>query len=122
MKIIGGSFGAKGKARIVENYLEVLGAKRADYKRSDVSSVSLRQEKEKHFGFVGAIIGAVLFGFLGALVFGPIGMIAGLAFAIAGSFYKTSRYLADLEFKDGLKLTLEPSKREATKLLNFSET
>lgn len=122
MKIIGGSFGASGKARFSGKYLEVLGTKKADYKGADVSSVSVRQEKERHFGLIGAIIGAVILGFIGTMVFGIIGMIAGLAFAIMGSFYKTRRHFADVEFKDGLKLTLEPSEHEAKKLIKFAET
>lgn len=122
MKIIGGSFGASGKARFAGKYLEVLGDRKADYKGADVASVSVSQEKERHFGLIGAAIGAILLGYVGNLIFGLVGLIAGLAFAVMGSFYKRTRYQADLEFTDGLKLTLEPNDYEAKKLVKFADT
>ena len=122
MKIIGGSFGVSGKARFAGKYLEVLGDKRADYKGKDVASVSVRQEVERKFGFVGAIIGAVLIGYLGSMALGAIGWVAGVAFAILGSFYRTKRHFADMEFADGLSLTLETNDYEAGKLVKFAES
>ncbi|MBI46763.1 MAG: hypothetical protein CMG91_04740 [Marinobacter sp.] len=122
MKIIGGSFGASGKARFAGKYLEVLGEKQKDYQGSDVESVTVRQEKERQFGIFGALIGTLLFGYIGSLFLGVIGWVAGLLFAITGSFYHKRRYFADLEFKDGLKLTLEPNDHEAKKLVKFAET
>lgn len=121
MKIIGGSFGASGKARFAGEYLEVLGEKRKDYRGKDVESVTVRQEKERQFGIFGALIGALLFGYIGSLFLGVIGWIAGLLFAIMGSFYHRKRYFADLEFTDGLKLTLEPNDYEAKKLVKFAD-
>lgn len=122
MKIIGGSFGAGGKARFAGKYLEVLGDKKADYKGADVASVSVSQDKERHFGLIGAAVGAVLLGYVGNLFFGLAGLIAGLVFAVLGSFYKRTRYQANLEFNDGLKLTLEPNDYEAKKLVKFADT
>lgn len=122
MKIIGGSFGASGKARFAGNYLEVLGDKKADYTGADIEAVSVRQEKERQFGMIGALIGAVLFGFAASLFLGLAGWIIGIVFAIAGSFYQKKRYFADLEFSDGLKLTVESNDYESRKLVKFADT
>lgn len=122
MKIIGGSFGASGKARFAGKYLEVLGDRKKDYVSSDVTSVDVRQEKERQFGFFGALIGAVVFGFFASLFLGLVGWLIGIAFAILGSFYQQKKYLAELEFSDGLKLTLQPNDHEAKKLIKFSES
>ncbi|MFL1404178.1 hypothetical protein ACJO2E_02390 [Marinobacter sp. M1N3S26] len=119
MKIVGGSFGLSGKARFSGKYLEVIGDRKADYQSADVTSVNVRQEGERKFGLIGAIIGAVLLGFLLGIPFGPIGWGIGIAIAIAGSFYSTKKYFADLEFSDGGKVSLQTNDYEAKKLVQF---
>jgi|GEM_PF-6458190 len=121
MRIIGGSFGANGKARFAGKYLEVLGEKKADYKGDQVASITVRQEEERQFGVIGAVVGALLLGYLAGTFLGPAGWLAGLVFAIVGSFYRRKRYFAELEFSDGLTLTVETNDYESGKLVKFAE-
>lgn len=122
MKIVGGSFGLSGKALLADQTLQVRSDRRRDYVGSDVKTVSVSQQSEGKFGFIGALIGAVLFGYLASLVLGFLGWVIGVAFAIAGSFYKKKRCIADLEFTDGMKLTLTPNDYEAKRLIEFSDS
>lgn len=119
MKIIGGSFGLKGKARFAGSTLEVIGTKKADYRGADITALSFRTEGQKKFGLIGAIIGAVVLGFIAGLFLGPIGWLIGIVLAIAGSFYSTKKHYADLEFSDGAKLNVELNDHEAKKLVKL---
>ena len=73
MKITGGSFGHKGSAYVAGRVFAVEGITKKDYRAADIKAVDARVEKSRSFGVFGFIVGAVLFTFLGMLVFGVIG-------------------------------------------------
>lgn len=61
MKIIGGNFGVKGSAFISrDKKLVIEGAQKAIYSPQQVLSVSANVTKEKKFGILGFIVGAIV--------------------------------------------------------------
>lgn len=119
MKIVGGSFGVKGKARLSGDYFEVLGERQAEYRPGDLAAVNVRQEGERKFGFFGALVGGAILAYIIGIVLGPLGWLLGFAIAIAGSFYSTKKYYADIDFADGAKLHLETNDHESKRLIQF---
>lgn len=119
MKIVGGSFGLKGSAFLSGDTLAIQATKNADYHRDQVQSVDAQQVKEKSFGWLGAIVGALLLGALISLFAGPLGFLIGAAFAIAGSFYTNKRNVVSVAFADGSTVILECTPRAVDKLVRF---
>lgn len=122
MKIIAGSFGVKGSAYIAKNaILAVDGASRATYRPDQVSRIDSRVDAERRFGWFGAIVGGVLLAGLGMLFAGLFGAIIGLILAVAGSFYSAKRNVAEVEFDDGRRVTLECTARAMSRLIQFAD-
>ena len=120
MKIVGGSFGLKGRAKIEGgNRLVISGTSNAAYSSNGIQSVSASIDKERKFGFVGFIIGAVLLGVLLGAFLGVLGVIIGLVLAVIGSFYTKKHNVVDVVFKDGKTVKLECSKGEVKKLIGL---
>lgn len=119
MKVIGGSFGLKGSAYIAGPRLIVEAAQKASYSPEQVSGVVSRTEKERKFGILGALAGAVLLGALGTMFLGIAGAVIGIAVAIAGSFYSTKKNIVEVSFVDGKTLALECTTRAVSKLVKF---
>lgn len=112
MRIVGGSFGTKGKFSMSpDGTLTVDGASHAQYKASQIRHLDTRQEKTKKFGFFSALIGVLLLGGIGFAFFGLVGAIAGILLAIVGSYYVKKTHYAEVEFDDGNRLLLEGSAR-----------
>jgi len=119
MRIIGGSFGTRGKIQIGSHGVRINASREALYPPGTLASVSTRQEKERHFGCLSFLVGLLLFGTLASLLLGPIGFLAALVLCIVGSFYSKTRYLVDMQFKDGHQLTLETTQRQADQLVQL---
>lgn len=119
MKIIGGSFGLKGSAFISGKTLAIEADRKADYAAHQLKSVEASQVSSKAFGLLGALVGAVILGALLSMVLGPLGILAGIGLAIAGSFYTTTRNLVSVEFVDGSRVVLECTPRAVTKLFKL---
>ncbi len=120
MKVIGGSFGLKGSAYIAGPRLIVEAAQKASYSPEQVSGVVSRTEKERKFGIMGAVAGAVLLGALGTMFLGVAGAVIGIVVAIAGSFYSSTRNVCEVTFSDGKTLALECTAKAVTKLVKFA--
>lgn len=120
MKITGGSFGHKGSAYVAGRVFAVEGITKRDYRAADIRAVDARVEKSRSFGVFGFIIGALLFTFLGMLVFGVIGALIGFILSVVGSFYTTSNNVVEVEFTDGNRLTATGTDRSIKKLIRFA--
>ena len=120
MKITGGSFGHKGSAYVAGRVFAVEGVTKKDYRAADIKAVDARVEKSRSFGVFGFIIGALLFTFLGMLVFGVIGALIGFILSVVGSFYTTSNNVVEVEFTDGHRLTATGTDRSIKKLIRFA--
>lgn len=119
MKIIGGSFGLKGSAYLNRGQLVIEGSRKAYYEAGQVTSIQTKVDAAKKFGIFGAVVGVVILGFIGGFIFGPLGAIAGVVLAIAGSFYTQKKNVAELAFADGSTLILECTPRAIDKLVRF---
>ncbi|HET8791805.1 MAG TPA: hypothetical protein VFM75_11410 [Modicisalibacter sp.] len=120
MKIIGGSFGNSGSAFVSRDKLCIEGARKADYSRAQLDSVQSRTEKGRRFHWFTAILGAVILGFALSLFLGVLGVIAGIALAIAGSFHADKRNIVEIALADGNRVTLDCTPRGVKKLINLS--
>lgn len=119
MKIVGGSYGLKGSAHIVGSTLIVNGTKKAECPSSSFKSVKARQDSDKKFGIVGAIIGSFIFGWVGLYLSGFLGAVVGVAISIAGSFYSVKKRFVDIELVSGESVTLQCSSGEVDSLLRL---
>lgn len=122
MKIVSGSFGIKGKARIVAGALRVTGARSNMYSPANIAAISASVERERGFGLGGCLLGCLLFGGLGAAAFGVIGLAGGMLLSILGSFYSRKRNLVHIDFDDGQQLALECSGAGVKRLMAFAGT
>ncbi|MBV2207421.1 MAG: hypothetical protein KUL87_18535 [Pseudomonas sp.] len=121
MKIVAGSFGVKGSAYIAKNaILAVEGARNVDYRPRQIKSVEARVDADKRFGWGGAIVGGILLFALGMFFAGLFGALIGVILAVAGSFYSTKRNMAEVEFEDGARVTLECTPRAMDRLVKFA--
>lgn len=119
MKIIGGSFGVKGTARISEETLFVNGSRQARYQATDINNIVAATNTERRFSLISFIIGAVVFSLFFGLLFNIVGIVIGLVVATVTSFYSVSSAKVELNFVDGSILTLACSGREIEALYAF---
>lgn len=117
MKVIGGSFGLKGRAEVANLGLGVYADAEGIYQWKDIESVNATQSKEKHFGIGSFLVGGLIFGGIGLVLMGIVGGVLGLLFAVAGSFYSTNKRGAEVKFNDGKTVSLKGSAREVKKLV-----
>lgn len=108
MKIVGGSFGVDGKAFIDKTeQLVVHGAKQRSFAGAEIASVETRIDKQKKFGVVGFVIGAILLAAILGAFLSMLGVVLGIAFAAAGSFYSSKTNLAEIRFTSGDSVSLQ---------------
>jgi uncharacterized membrane protein len=119
MKVIGGSFGVQGRAFIKNQRLYIKASEKLFYEADQVAHIDTRTESERRFQVVTAIIGGIALCIVLGVFFSVIGVLVGVAVAIAGSFYTERRAIADVEFKDGKRVTLEGSPKGINRLLQF---
>lgn len=120
MKILGGSFGVSGSAKITsEGWLIVNSARSGKFTSSDVASVSTRQEKQRKFGWIGAILGGLILLVVLGSMFGPIGALLAIVLAIAGSFYSQKSNSAEVTFVNGDTLSVQGTGREINMLVGL---
>lgn len=119
MRIVGGSFGLNGKAKIVGQIIEISGQKTKSYKTYDIERVNVRNESKRKFAAFSAVIGIIVFGLIG-MIFGPIGALIGVILAIAMSFYTVKGQFAEVQFSDGSNVSLKVKKSEAKKLVQLA--
>ena len=116
MKIVGGSFGIKGKAKIENGILIVAGNA---YPASQIKSASASVEKERKFGFVGFILGALLLSVVLGMLLNVLGVILAIIIATVGSFYSKKMNFVDVTFGDGKNVRIQCSGGEVKKLLRL---
>lgn len=118
MKIVGGSFGTGGRARIHRQSLEIKGgAASATYSAREIESVSASPEEQRGFGAIGALFGffllsVILFPFLNF-----IGVVIALVVAVAGGFQSGKTGRAEVVFVDGSSVDLEAGRRQIDALV-----
>lgn len=129
MDILSGSFGVGGTAYISKkNEFVIKGATDASYSFDDISSTSAETVKEKKFSvvsfllgviFLGAVLGLILFSFLGILGF-IIGIIAGAAISSLGSSHSKSSNVCKITFNDEKFISVKCSKSQVKQLISLS--
>jgi hypothetical protein len=108
MKIIGGNFGTSGHVAVTEDgTVKIKSSRSKDYSRLEIATVSAETTKDRKFGVIGAILGAILFSVLLAPFLGVLGVIIALAVAVLGSFYSKKKHTGQIQFKDGQAVTLD---------------
>lgn len=120
MKIIGGSFGLKGKAWLsADKYLVVEGDRSKKYQNEDIASMTSGDASKRKFSLLSFIVGALILGWLGLIFLGILGLIIGIIIAVAGSFYSEKKGVVTISFKDNSVLNLECTQRGSKKLFTF---
>lgn len=118
MNITGGSFGVRGVAHVVGGkVLAIEGTPAGEYQREAIKSMVARTEREKKFGALGFILGAIILSLVLGFLMGPFGVLLAVVIAAAGSFYSAKRHVVDITFHDGNTLTLECSARAVDVLM-----
>lgn len=122
MKIVGGSFGLSGKALFQSrDYLIIDGAIKAKYSPNEVRQVSARREKQRKFGIVGFVIGALLLSVFLGMFLNVLGVAIAVVVALAGSFYSKTTNVVQVSFSDGNDVLLHCSKFDANNLIEFKQ-
>ena len=119
MKIIAGTFGVKGAAFISGEQLHIESSKVASYKPQQIKSIELGQHADGRFSMSRALIGAFMLALLLGLVFGGLGIVAGIILGALGGFAVEKTIAADVEFADGNKVRLLCTDRAANKLIRL---
>jgi hypothetical protein len=117
MKIVGGSFGLKGNAKIQNEHLILKGAREATYHAVQIKTLAAITDKERKFGILGFLVGFLFFGVVLFLFFGPLGLLVALIFSVAGSFYTQKSNVVTIIFDDGETMDLAGSGREVKRLV-----
>lgn len=117
MKVTGGSFGI-GKARFnTDKSITVKAAKEVTFTKQDIKLSSILETKEKKFGAIGFILGAILLSAILVAFVGPLGILIGVIVAALGSFYSKKLYTAEVELNTGEKILFAGDKYELSLLL-----
>lgn len=119
MKIIKGSFGTSGTAKLSSNAIVIEGT---EYHASQITKTTAEIVVEKRFGLGGFIIGAVMLAILGFLLLSIIGAAIGVIVAFLGSRYSKSIHLVTLEFDDNKTVTLQGSKSQIKAVASLTIT
>lgn len=120
VSIVGGSFGLKGRLGVDgENNILVDAARTKRFTAGEVSTVSLRTEKDKKFGCFSFVIGAVILSVIFGLFLSILGVVIGVVLAGAGSFYTNRKNFADIAFVSGESVTVECTERQARRLVQI---
>ncbi|MDM8350881.1 hypothetical protein P8H27_18560 [Pseudomonas sp. sp1636] len=120
MKILGGNFGVNGSAFISRDQkLVIEGASKGIYDPEEISSVSANVSKEKKFGILGFLVGAIILSIVLGMFLNVVGVLIAIVIAIAGSFYSESKNVVEVKFKDDKAVTLECTPRSVKKLIQF---
>lgn len=120
MKIIAGTFGSSGSASIDRNeVLRIKSAKIAEYESHQVESIVASMDRQKKFGWIGFILGAIILSAAFSMFIGALGFVIGIALAIAGSFYTQKSERIDIKFNDGNFATIGCTSQEAKDLVRF---
>ena len=121
MKIVGGSFGLKGKVYISrDNMLVIEGVNKSIYSSEEIGSISARTEKEKKFSILSFIVGAIILSILFGIFLNILGVAIGVVIAIFGSYYSNKENIVDIKFIDGKEVKLNCTPRGAKKLIQFA--
>lgn len=117
VKITGGSFGTDGHL-VVTPYktVKIEGSRNAAYANNQIDSIDAREVREKKFGVIGFILGAIILSVVLAPFLGLLGVIVGVVAAAMGSFHSKARQTAEIRFDDGKGVTVEAEKRQIESL------
>lgn len=118
MKIIGGSFGTKGRATLKQGQLVLTGDSQGGYNPEDIQTVNATAHKDRKFSVLSLFLGLLLT-WIAASFFGLIGFILGLLLAVAGSFHSTKWEQVDMQFTDGRSVTLNCNRNAVKSLFAF---
>lgn len=120
MNIVGGSFGVSGSARITkEGNLEVRGVKAMRFAGSEISSVTARTEKERKFGYLGFVLGAIILSVILGAFLNVLGIVLAFVLSAAGSFYSNRKTIADVAFSTGDMVSLECTSGQVARLIKL---
>ncbi len=120
MKITGGTFGTSGSAHISrDDKLVLKGAVSAVYDRDQIARIDTGRRKDRRFAAGSFLVGAVLFGFIGAQFAALVGALVGVALAVGLSFYSDSMDTVAVLFTDGRRVDLECTPRGVKRLVRF---
>ena len=118
MRIVGGSFGVSGRVNIEPSgALVIKGAKKMQYRHGEIKSAEARVVKQRKFGALGFVVGALLLGVLFGLFLGVLGVVIAVVFAAAGSFYSQKNNIVDIRFDDGKLVSIVCTRRDVDGLL-----
>ncbi|MCF6190671.1 MAG: hypothetical protein L3J51_09335 [Cocleimonas sp.] len=122
MRIIGGNFGIKGSVwiRNRDKRLVIEGAQESTYSPAQILSVTANVAKEKKFGILGFIIGALLLSVVLGIFLNILGVIIALVIAATGSYYTEKSNIVEVKFNDGKAVSLDCSSRGVKKLIQFA--
>jgi hypothetical protein len=122
MKVIGGNFGADGKAEVGSQNITINGQMIG---KSKISSMSANQHSQREFSVAALLIGVFLFipmcwvivaFFLGQTA----GFFAGLAafvFTMFACFDHVESRIVNIELEDGKAVSIQCKKKEAQRLM-----
>ncbi len=123
MKIIGGNFGLKGSVWISrDKKLVVDGIPRKAYSPSNIKQVTASQIKDKKFGFLGFIIGALVLSVILYFLFSLLGVVIAIIVATLGSFYTQTQNVIQVDFDDGNSVTVNCTPRFVSKVQTFKNS
>ncbi len=121
MKIIGGSFGLKGKAYISRDKMLVIeGANKSIYSSEQIQSITANKLKEKRFSILSFIVGAIIFSVALGMFFNIIGVAIGIVLAIFGSYYSNTDNIVNIKFNDNKEVDLNCTPRGVKKLIQYA--
>jgi len=125
MNVIGGNYGADGKAQIATNGVSVNGER---INQGDIEEMFAKQHSQREFSALVLFSGVLLFvplcwGFAYLFLGSIAGFLAGLAAFVLTLFacfdYKESR-IVTINTKDGKTVSIQCKKKDATKLMEFA--
>lgn len=125
MKVIGGSFGADGKAQAEENSITVNGHMIG---RSKIKSMNAAQHRQREFSAAALFIGLFLFVPMLALPAGYLfgdtaGLLAGLAaliFTMLATFEHVESRIVTITTDDDKTASIQCKKKQADKLMSLA--
>lgn len=121
MRVIGGSFGNRGLAFFGRGARSLIieANKSAKYPAAQVIRVDTRTQTDKKFGCFGFVVGLLIFGTLGMVTFGLLGLLIAFVLCVLGSYYSVDKNLVDVHMLDGCKVTIQCRSGQVSKLINM---
>ncbi|MCG8518062.1 MAG: hypothetical protein MI794_08720 [Pseudomonadales bacterium] len=117
MQVIGGHFGADGKAGISGTTLVINGQ---DVTRPQINSMSVQQSSKRELSITSLLAGMIVLVPLAWIFFSFFGGLVMLLLTIAGSFPKRDSRIVNVEVEGGKTASIQCNKKEAELLMRFA--